>query len=104
MTEKSIKNFIKEIYSKPQKKFATDKTNVYYFHDIWSVDILDLKGYGPEKNRGYRYVLVILDNFSKFGWTFPLKKKTAITKTNAFENILISPKRKPILIETDRDK
>ena len=66
--------------------------------------ILDLKDYGPENNRGYRYVLVTIDNFSKFGWTTPLKNKNAITIKDSFENILTSSKRKPNLIETDRGK
>ena len=103
MTQKNIKIFINEIYSKPPKKnYITNKTNVYYIDDIWSLDILDLKYYGPKNNRGYRYVLVIIDNFSKFGWTLPLKNKNAQTIKNSFENILISSKRKPNLIESDR--
>ena len=63
-----------------------------------------MKDYGPENNRGYRYVLVIIDNFSKFGWTIPLKNKNAITIKNSFANILIDSKRKPNLIESDRGK
>ena len=75
MTQKNIKNFINEIYSKPpKKKYAANKTDVYYIDYIWSLDILDLKDYGPENNRVYRYVLVITDNFSNFGWTVPQKK------------------------------
>ena len=105
MTQKNIKIFINEIYSKPPKKnYATNKTDVYHIDDIWSLDILDLKDYGPENNRGYRYVLVIIDNFSKYGWTVPLKNKNAQTIKVFFENILISSKRKPNLIETDRGK
>ena len=105
MTQKNIKIFINEIYSKPPRKnYATNKTDVYPIDDIWSLDILDLKDYGPENNRGYRYVLVIIDNFSKFGWTSPLKNKNAQTIKDSFENILINSKRKPNLIETDRGK
>ena len=105
MTQKNIKIFINEIYSKPPKKiYNTNKTDVYYIDDIWSLDRLDLKDYGPEDNRGYRYVLVVIDNFSKFGWTIPLKNKNALTIKDSFENILISSKRKPNLIETDRGK
>ena len=75
-TQKSIKNFINEIYWKPPKKnFATNKTDFYHIDDFWSLDILDLKDYSPENYRGYRYVLVIIDKFSNFGWTVPLKKK-----------------------------
>ena len=105
MTQKNIKIFINEIYSKaPKKNYVTNKTDVYYIDDIWSLDILDLKDYGPENNKGYRYVLVTIDNFSKFGWTVPIKNKNAQTIKDSFENILISSKRKPNLIETDRGK
>ena len=95
MTQKNYKIFIDEIYSKaPKKNYATNKTNVYYNDDIWSLNILDLKDYGPENNRGYRYVLVTIDNFSKFGWTIPIKNKNAQTIKDSFENILISSKKK----------
>ena len=105
MTQKNIKIFINEIYSKgPKKYYATNKTDVYFIDGIWSLDILDLKDYGPKNNRGYRYVLVVIDNFSKFGWTVPLKNKNAQTIKDSFENILKSSKRKPNLIETDRGK
>ena len=53
MTQKSIKLFINEIYSKPPKKnYPTNKTDVYHIDDIWSLDILDLKDYDPENNTG----------------------------------------------------
>ena len=105
MTQRNIKIFVNEIYSKPPiKNYATNKTDVYHFDDIWSLDILDLKDYGPKNNRRYRYVLVIIDHFSKFGWTIPLKNKNAQIIKDSFENILISSKRKSNLIESDRGK
>ena len=105
MTQKNIKIFINEIYSKPPKKnYITNKTDVYHIDDIWSLDILDLKDYGSKNNRGYRYVIVVIDNFSKYGWTVPLKNKNAQTIKDSFENILITSKRKPELVETDRGK
>ena len=91
MTQKNIKIFIIEIYSKPPKKnYITNKTDVYQIDDICSLDILNLKDYGPEINKGYRYVLVTKDNFSKYGWTIPLENKNAITIKDSFENILIN--------------
>ena len=105
MTQKSNKNFINEIYSKPpKKKYLTNKTDAYYFDEIWSLDILDLKDYGRENNKGHRHVLVIIDKFSKFGWTTPLRNKIAQTIKDSFENILINSKRKAGLIESDRGK
>ena len=105
MTHKNIKLCINKIYSKgPKKNYATNKTDVYHIDDIWSLDILDLEDYGPENNRGYRYVLVIIDNFSKFGWTTPLKNRNAQTIKDSFENIIKSSKRSPNLLEGDRDR
>ena len=105
MTRNSIKNFFDEFFSKPPKKnYPTNKTDEFYIDDTWSLDILDLEDYSPENNRGHRYVLVIIDNFSKYGWTVPLKNKNAQTKTNSSENFLIISKRKPSLIKTDRGK
>ena len=105
MTQKNIKIFINEIYSKPPRRiYPTNKTDVYHIDDIWSLDILDLKDYGPENNRGYRYALVTIDNFSKFGWTTPLKNKYAQTIKDSFENFIINSKRSPNLIESDRGK
>ena len=105
MTQKNTKIFINEIYSKPPKKnYATNKTDVYHIDDIWSLDIVDLKDYGSENNRGYRYVLVIIDDFSKYGWTVPLINKKAQTIKDSFENFLLSSKRRPNLIESDRGK
>ena len=105
MTQKNIQIFINEIYSKPPKKYyPTNKTDVYHIEKIWSLDIWDLKDYGPENNRGYRYVLLVIDNFSKFGWTVPIKNKIAQTVKDSVENILISSRRKPNLIQCDCGK
>ena len=105
MTQKNVKFFINEIYSKPpQRNYITNKTDVHHIDDIWSLDILDLKDYGPENKRGYRYVSVVIDNFSKFGWTVPLKNENAQTIKDFFENILMSLKRSPNLIESDCGK
>ena len=87
-----------------QKKYATNKRDVYYIDDIWSLDVLDLKDCGSENNRNYRYVLVVFDNLSNFGWTVPLKNKKAQTIKDSFENIITSSARKPSLIEADRGK
>ena len=88
MTQKTIKIFINESYSKPPRNnYATNKTDVYHIDHIWPLEMLDLKDYGLEINRGYRYILVIIDNSSKYGWTTPLKSKNAQTIKDSFENI-----------------
>ena len=89
MTEKSIDVFIVQICSKSSQKDCHKKTDDFLLDDIWSLDFLDLNEYGlKNNNRGYRYVLVVFDNFSKFVWTVPLKNKNAKSINDAFENNL----------------
>ena len=105
MKKDLTKTFIDEIYDNPPKKvYPTNKTIVKSIDDTWSADLLDLIDYGVKNNRGYRYVLVCVDNFSKYGWTIPMKNKYATTIKEAFEQIITTSKRKPNLIETDEGK
>ena len=100
-----IKIFIDEFYRKsPHKNYETIKTMVESIDDTWSSDLLDMNDYGPKNNRGYRYILVVIDNFSKFGWITPLKNKYAQSIRDAFSEFIKSSNRKPNLFETDGGK
>ena len=105
MKKDLTKIFIDEIYDNPPKKiYQSNKTIVKSIDDTWSADLLDLVDYGVKNNRGYRYILVIIDNFSKYGWAIPLKNKYASTIKDSFNQIITNSKRKPNLIETDEGK
>ena len=58
--------------------------------------------YKTSNNKGFRYVFIIIDNFSKYLWAIPLKNKYSQTITNEFSNIITTSKRKPIKLESDR--
>ena len=60
-----------------------------------------MNDYGTKNNEGYRYVLIVIDKFTKFGWTIPLKNKYAQSITDSFSQIDKSSKLKPNLLETD---
>ena len=82
----------RDFFKTTQKTYLTNKTDVYHIDDIWCLDVLNLKDYGPEKNRGQRYVLVVVDNFSKLGWTMPFKKILKQKKT-PWKNFLKNQKK-----------
>ena len=46
-------------------------------------------------NKGIRFLLCIIDVFSKYAWVVPLKDRKYVTIVNALQNILNSSKRKP---------
>ena len=46
-------------------------------------------------NKGFRFLLCVIDIFSKYAWVIPLKNKKGITITDAFQNILDELNCKP---------
>ena len=88
MKKDSTKIFIDEIYSKPPKKnYPTNKIVYYNIDEIWSIDIADMSDYKISNNKSYRYIFIVIENFSKFLWAIPLKNKYSQTITNEFSNI-----------------
>ena len=55
-------------------------------NEIWSADLIDMREFSDNKN--YNYLLNVIDIFSKYAWSIPLKTKTASEVTKAFESIL----------------
>ena len=53
-------------------------------------------------NIGFRFLLYVIDIFSKYAWVLPLKDKKGITITNAFHKILKESNRKPNKIWVDK--
>ena len=54
-------------------------------------------------NEGFRFLLCVIDIFSKYAWVIPLKDKKGVTITNAFQKILDKPGRKPNKIWVDEE-
>ena len=103
MKKDLTKIFIDEIYSKPpKKKYPTIKIIYNHSDDIWSIDLADMIEYKISNNKGFRYIFIIVDNFSKYLWAIPLKNKYSQTITNEFSNIITTSKRKPLKIESNR--
>ena len=103
MIKDLTKIFIDEIYSTPPKKnYPTNKVVYNHIDEIWSIDLADMIDYKISNNKGYRYIFIIVDNFSKYLWAIPLKNKYSQTITNEFSKIITTSKRKPLKIESDR--
>ena len=59
--------------------------------------------YYADDNDGYKYLLVVIDIFSRNGWVQPLKDKTAKEIVSAFDKIL-KEGRIPKCLRTDAAK
>ena len=58
---------------------------------IWAADLIDMQAFS-KYNKGLKYLLTIIDMFSKYGWIVPLKQKTGISVASA---LLKVKERKP---------
>ena len=46
-------------------------------------------------NKGIRFLLCVIDIFSKYAWVVPLKDKKSVSIVTAFQSILKQSNRKP---------
>ena len=68
---------------------------------IWAVDLADMQLIS-KYNKGFRFLLCVIDIFSKYAWVVPLKDKKGISIVNAFQSILKKSNRKPDKIWVDK--
>ncbi|GFR03771.1 uncharacterized transposon-derived protein F54H12.3 [Trichonephila clavata] len=80
-------------------KFLRRATLSYGINELWQCDLVDLKHLGKHNN-GFRYLLTVIDVFSKYARVSALKMKTAEAVKNAFENLF--QQAKPKNIQTDK--
>ena len=55
--------------------------------EIWAADLIDLQAFSKDNN-GIKYLLTVIDVFSKFVLIAPLKPKTGQEVANVFSRIL----------------
>ena len=53
-------------------------------------------------NKGYKFLLCVVDMYSKYAWVIPLKDKNDISIVNGFQKIINDSKRRPNKIWVDR--
>ena len=74
-------------------KFERKKVFINHINEIHSCDLVDMGKYS-RMNKGYRYIFINIDIFSKFAWSFPLKTKTIKEIKPCFQKIFKNRKLK----------
>jgi len=91
------KQLAKELHHNIIKRFKRRRVLVPSIDHTWASDLVIM-----EPERGYKYILTILDVFSKYGWAIPLKTKTGEEMVRAFKNIFKESGRIPKNIFSDK--
>ena len=78
-----------ELHKPVRRRF--DKSTVFakQVDDIWPAVLVDMSPFS-RSNKGYKYLLTVIDVFSKYGWIVPLKTKTGKEIAHAFQKLFLN--------------
>ena len=68
---------------------------------VWSRVHMDLVGPLPESKKGHKYILTVIDSFSRFALTVPLPDKKMITVARAMVNEIFAVLGCPDILYSD---
>lgn len=82
-------------------KFKRNPILVQRINEQWEADLTEMNDYNiSRKNQGYKYLLMVIDCFSKYLYVYPLKNKSQISVLNAFKKLF--KVNKPEKLRTDK--
>ena len=81
-----------ELHKPIIRKFKKRKVYSSFRDNVWGADLADMQLLS-KFNKGFRFLLCVIDIFSKYAWVIPLKDKKGISIVNAFQKILNDSKR-----------
>lgn len=93
---------VEELHKPVRKNYLRRCVNVRGLDETWQADLVDMSAYARE-NKGYKYMLTIIDIFSKYAWAIPLKTKTGRDTATAMESVLVQ-RRAPKNLHVDKGK
>ena len=91
----------KELHKPIIRKFKKRKVYSRFKDNIWGADLADMQLIN-KFNKGFRFLLRVIDIFTKYAWAIPLKDKKAVSIVDAFQKILKESNRKPNKIWVDK--
>ena len=76
-----------ELHKPIIRKLKKRKVHSSFRDNIWGVALAYMQLLS-KFNKGFRFLLFVIDLFSKYAWVIPLKDKNGISIVNAFQKIL----------------
>ena len=90
-----------ELHKTIVRKFKKRKVYLAFIENIWAADLADMQLIS-KFNKGFRFLLCVIDICSKYTWVVPLKDKKGVSIVNAFQTFLKKSNRKPNNIWVDK--
>lgn len=78
---------VNEIHKSARINFKRRRIILKSIDDLFQADLVEMIPY-YKQNKGFKYILVVINCFTKFAWALPLKSKTAIEVTKHMQKVL----------------
>ena len=88
------KQLAQELHKPIIRKFKKRKVYSAFKDNIWVADLADMQLIS-KFNKGFKFLLCVINSFSRYAWVVPLKDKEGVSFVNVFQKILDNSKRKP---------
>ena len=92
-----------ELHKPIIRKFKRRELYSAFKDNIWAADLADMQLIS-KFDKGFRFLLCVIDIYSKYAWVVPLKDKKGVSIVNAFQSILKKSNRKPSKIWVDKGR
>ena len=99
--KKKVLTLAEELQKPIKRNFNRRRVLVSGIDKIWAADLADMKAFS-KFNKGFNFLLLVIDIFSKYGWVVPLKNKEGKTVASALKTIF--KERKPEKMWVDKGK
>ena len=100
----SIKqDIVSELHRLSRKNFKRRRYVVKSINESIQADLIEMIKYS-KINNGFKYILAVIDTFSKFAWVRAIKSKNAKDVSSAMNDILLKILPPPKNLQTDQGK
>ena len=96
------KKLAEQLHKPIFRKFKKRKVYSEFKDNIWDAYLADMQLISKYNNKNIKYLLCVIDLYSKCAWILPLKDKRSLSIVNAFQKILNDFNRKPNKIWVDK--
>lgn len=97
------RQLVQELHSPARRNFPRRRVIIKSLYDLFETDLIDMSKFSRQ-NKGTKFLLVVINTFSKFCWVRPLKSKSANDVVQAMDDILKSTSNLPANLHSDRGK
>ena len=88
------------LHKPARRRYSTRHYRISGMNHLWQADLADMQPYANQ-NDGYRYILCVIDAFSRKAWANGIKSKRAPDVQEAFEQIFDRAGARPFDIQSD---